>query len=119
MNLGIVNPLWTFVALLGLVAIHSAVAALAASHVAGLRGHDRLHGFKTGLLFGVVGVMIVAYRKSPVPDVAVTCPHCGTIQDVGGDLTSFECCKCEERSQVLQAPYLQWLVACRPSRAQH
>lgn len=79
------------------------LSALLGSHVAGLRGHDRLDGFKTGLLFGVVGVAFLTFKKDAIPDVQVVCPHCKTRQDVGGDLGWYECWKCEKTSDVPQS----------------
>ncbi|MGV0796894.1 hypothetical protein ABQF26_08000 [Mycolicibacterium elephantis] len=95
--------------LTGLICIHlvslvSIVSALASSHVAGLRGGDRLEGFKDGLLFGPIGLAVVTFRKARVPDIAVVCPHCKTRQDVDGTLKWFECWQCEERSDIPASP---------------
>jgi hypothetical protein len=77
-------------------------AATRASHVAGLRRQDKLDGFKTGLLFGPIGVAMLTFKKERIPDIEVACPNCGTRQEVDGALQWFECWKCEARSDVLR-----------------
>ncbi|WP_319447593.1 MULTISPECIES: hypothetical protein [unclassified Mycobacterium] len=76
------------------------VCGLAGSHVAGLRRQNKLDGFKTGLLFGPIGVAVLTFKKERIPDIEVACPNCGTRQEVDGALQWFECWKCEERSDV-------------------
>lgn len=97
-------PWITWVLILQWVCLISVVSGLAGSHVAGLRGQDRLDGFKDGLLFGPIGVAVVTFRKARVPDIAVVCPHCGTRQDVDGTLKWFECWQCEKTSDVPTSP---------------
>ena len=80
--------------------IYFAIWGVIASHIAGLRGEDKLDGFKTGLLGGPGGALFVLFKKDSVPDVQVTCPNCGTAQDVDGELTWFECWQCEETADV-------------------
>jgi hypothetical protein len=71
-----------------------------ASYVAGLRRQDKLDGLTDGLLLGPLGVALVTFRKEPVPDIDVQCPHCSMRQAVGGDLQWFECWQCEQESDV-------------------
>jgi ribosomal protein S27AE len=76
--------------------------AMVGSYVAGLRGWDKLQGFKTCLLWGPIGVVRVAFGKEPVPDIEVKCPHCGRRQVISGDLDRFECGQCWRHSDVLR-----------------
>lgn len=92
--------LWTWIIAVPPILVLWGVCGLLGSHVAGLRGEDRLDGFKTGLIFGPVGVAFLTFRKDSIPDIEVECPGCGMRQDVGGDLEWFECWQCEERTKV-------------------
>ena len=74
------------------------------SYVAGLRGQDKLDGFKTGLFLGPIGAAMVLFRKESIPDIEVDCPHCGMRQEVGATPRWFECRQCEERSDVPPPP---------------
>jgi len=83
------------------------VCGLLGSHVTRLRGQDRedqFDGFKTGLLFGPIGVAVLTFKKDYLPDIEVECPHCGVLQDVGGNLDWFECWQCEKRAKVPPSP---------------
>jgi hypothetical protein len=74
--------------------------AVISSYVAGLRGHDKLDAFKTGLLFGAIGAAYELFRRESIPDISVRCAHCGTRQDVDATLSWYECWHCEQRSNV-------------------
>jgi hypothetical protein len=83
------------------------VCGFLGSHVTRLRGQDRedqLDAFKTGLLFGPIGVAVLTFRTAYVPDIEVKCPHCGELQDVGGNLDWFECWQCEKQAKVPPSP---------------
>jgi hypothetical protein len=97
--------LWMF--LLPWIFLLWGVCGLLGSHVTGLRGQDKLDGFKTGLLFGPVGVAVLTFNKERIPDIEVACPHCGTRQEVDGALKWFECWHCEE--QFRRAARVMWV----------
>lgn len=99
---GYVHPmgLWLWVLVVAGVLLYFAVWGVIASYVAGLRGEDKLDAFKTGLFGGPVAALFILFKKESVPDVRVTCPHCGTAQDVDGNLKWYECWQCEERTDV-------------------
>jgi hypothetical protein len=88
-------PIWVLLPILWLG------VAMVGSYVAGLRGHDKLAAFKYCLFWGLLGVVLVTFRKEPVPDVEAKCQHCRTRQVIGGDLDWFECQQCWKRSDVL------------------
>ena len=89
-----------FVVIVACLLLYAAVWGVIGSHIAGIRDQDRVEGFKTGLFLGPIGAAVVLYRKEPLPDIEVDCPHCGTRQDVGARLEWFECWKCEERTNL-------------------
>lgn len=75
---------WTpWVFLVQWILLFWGVCGFLGSHVAGLRDEDRLDGFKTGLLFGPIGVAALTFKTGRVPDVEVVCPHCKTKQAAG------------------------------------
>ena len=92
------HPFW-----IALTLARWAACGLLGSHVAGLRGQDKLDGFRTGLLLGPVGVVMLTFKKVKKelpPDVEADCPHCGMRQEVGSDLDWFECWQCEREVQL-------------------
>lgn len=93
-----------FIAIFAALLLYLAIWGVISSYVAGLRGRDKLEGFKTGLLLGPIGAALVLFGKEPVPDIEVVCPHCGTRQDVDATLKWYECWQCEKRSDVPPSP---------------